>query len=87
MRVRSRHELRCLCLKEHLLALYGLDAAGRPYFHVTTHKGGRVLCNVVFRGDAEFECPACGHWTRITVRAGGRLDRDMTCERPIESLN
>lgn len=70
-----------------MLAIYGLDVENRMYFHVTTHRGGRVLCNVVFRGDAEFQCPACGRWTRIRVRPDGEMDREMTHERPAESVN
>jgi hypothetical protein len=82
VKVKTRHELRCECSSHQLLAYYGVEQSGRSYFHVRTRKQGRNLCNVVFHGDCELQCPACGIWVKIHVRPQGRLVRNTSPEAP-----
>ena len=80
---RTKHELRCICTHEPLLAVYGLDEHGELYIHVKIYKGGRLYAELVItEGKVQIHCRDCARWHKITILVSGqaRLEEDR---RPV----
>ena len=80
---KTKHELRCICSRQRLLAFYGLDSRGRAYIHIKAWKQQRLISETVVHGPkamALIHCPDCLRWTRVTVTDGlpvPRLQADV----------
>lgn len=69
-RERSKHELRCFCRGEPLLAMYGIDTDGGLYVHVKIYKQGRVYGEIIYKGGiANIRCRNCLRWNRVVFVA------------------
>ncbi len=68
-RERSKHELRCFCRTEPLLATYGVDEGGELYVHLKVYKQQRIYGEVVVtHGVVKLRCRECLRWHRVVIR-------------------
>lgn len=66
-RERSKHELRCFCRTEPMLAMYGIDESGRPYIHIKIYKQNRLYSESWHRGgELRLRCRNCLRWHTVT---------------------
>jgi len=49
-----------------------------------SHKQGRPLSNVVIYGNCEIQCPSCYRWHSLSVKRGGKVDREVNLDPPAE---
>jgi hypothetical protein len=67
-RERSKHELRCFCRGEPLLAVYGITEAAELYVHIKVYKQGRVYGESIhFDGRVVIRCRNCLRWNRVAI--------------------
>lgn len=67
-RPRTKHDLRCLCKKQPLLAVYGIDEKGQLYIHQKIFKQGRVFGESFFYGGTvTLLCRECYRWNRVVM--------------------
>lgn len=65
----TKHRLNCFCSRHPLLAVYGVDARGRPYIHIKVYKQRRVFAEfVAYGGEVAVCCRECVRWHRIVIR-------------------
>jgi hypothetical protein len=65
---RTKHELRCVCAREPLLALYGVTESGLPYVHVKIYKQRRIYGEMfVTEGKVELRCRECFRWYTVRI--------------------
>jgi hypothetical protein len=65
-RERTKHELRCFCRGNPMLAMYGVDENLQLYIHVKIYKSGRVYGEVYYTGGiAKIRCRNCLRWNRV----------------------
>lgn len=59
--------IRCsFCLREPLLATYGIDRERKPFVHVKVYKQKRIFANIVVTSGPVFiQCRECNRWLRI----------------------
>lgn len=68
-RERTKHDLRCFCSRQPLLAVYGVDEKGRLYVHQRVYKQGRVFGESFFYGGTiQLLCRECLHWQEVVFR-------------------
>lgn len=68
-RPRTKHELRCFCAREPLLALYGVDERGRLYLHQRVYKAGRVFGESFhYGGIVQLLCRECYRWNEVVIQ-------------------
>lgn len=71
-RQRTKNELRCLCSRQPLLAVYGIDEQGRLYVHQKVYKQGRVFGESLFYGGiVKLLCRECLRWNEVVFRESG----------------
>lgn len=83
MRHRTKHELRCFCRGEPLLATYGVDRERRLYVHIKVYKQGKVYGEIIATGGPlSIRCRNCLRWHKVMFRASGsvELEEDKTPE-------
>lgn len=74
MRARTKHELRCFCRGEPLLATYGVDEQGKLYVHIKIYKQSRVYGEVVVTGGPlRIRCRNCLRWHGVVFRTTGTV--------------
>jgi hypothetical protein len=67
-RQRSKHDLRCFCRTEPLLAVYGIDEHGQLYVHVKIYKQSRVFGEVIVTGGVvRLRCRECLRWHKVRI--------------------
>lgn len=72
-RRRTKHELRCFCAREPLLAIYGIDEKGRLYVHQRIYKAGRVFGETLFYGGTvALLCRECLRWQEVVIKEPAR---------------
>jgi hypothetical protein len=82
-RERSKHELRCFCRGEPLLAVYGTETSGELYVHVKIHKQGRVYGETYHTGGTvKIKCRNCMRWNRVKILAPNAAQLEVT-EPPV----
>jgi hypothetical protein len=65
-RERTKHELRCFCRGNPMLAMYGVDESLQLYIHVKIYKAGKVYGEVYYTGGvAKIRCRNCLRWNRV----------------------
>lgn len=65
----TKHQLRCVCSRKPLLAVYGLDARGKLYVHVKVYKQDRLYGEVlVTGGTVKLHCRECLRWHTVVIR-------------------
>lgn len=74
-RQRSKHDLRCFCSREPLLAVYGLDEDGKLYIHIRIWKQKRLYGEIVATGGTvRLRCRECLRWNTVVIRQPGVAD-------------
>lgn len=81
----QRKQLRCFCARQPLLALYGIDNAGRLFVHVKVYKADRIFGEIVCTGDVKIRCRECYRWYRVIIRQANRASLEETLDLPIET--
>lgn len=72
MRQPSKHDLRCFCKGEPLLAKYGVDERGKLYVHIRVFKSREVYGEIlVTDGTVKILCRYCHRWHTVTIRRPG----------------
>lgn len=67
-RIKSKHELRCFCRTEPLLAVYGVDESGQLYVHVKIWKQSRIYGEIIVTGGVvKLRCRECLRWHKIRI--------------------
>lgn len=65
-RERTKHELRCFCRGNPMLAVYGIDEAGELYVHIKIYKQGKVYGEAYYTGGrVMIRCRNCFRWNRV----------------------
>lgn len=65
---RSKHELRCFCKLEPLLAVYGVNEQGKLYVHVKIYKQRRIYGEVLVEGGiVRLRCRECFRWHNVKI--------------------
>lgn len=73
--VKSKHDLRCLCYREPLLAVYGLDEKGELYVHMKIWKQKRLFGEIVATGGTvKLKCRECLRWNIIRIMSSGDVE-------------
>lgn len=68
MRQVTRHDLRCFCRRQPLLAVYGIDERGKSYIHIKVYKNRRIFGEILITtGDAQIRCRECLRWYRVEI--------------------
>jgi len=68
----TKHELRCFCAREPLLATYGVDAKGKLYVHVKIWKQKRLYGEIIaIEGTVKIHCRECYRWHSVIIRQPG----------------
>lgn len=67
---RTKHELRCFCAREPLLAIFGVDEKGRLYVHQRVYKQGRVFGESLHYGGGTVAllCRECLRWQQVVIK-------------------
>jgi len=69
--LRTKHELRCFCRGNPLLATYGVEN-GNLYVHVKIYKQSMVYGEIVASGGPiKIRCRNCLRWHKVTFRSNG----------------
>lgn len=67
-RQRSKHDLRCFCRTEPLLAVYGIDEHSQLYVHVKIYKQSRIFGEVIVTGGVvRLRCRECLRWHKVRI--------------------
>lgn len=67
-RRKSKHELRCFCRTEPLLAVYGRDEQGQLYIHVKVWKQTRIYGEMIVTGGVcKLRCRECLRWHKVRI--------------------
>lgn len=66
--VRTKHDLRCFCSREPLLARYGVNVDGLLYVHVKVYKQRMIYGEVLAFGPLMVKCRECLRWYTINVK-------------------
>jgi hypothetical protein len=65
-RERTKHELRCFCRGNPMLAVYGVDEIGALYIHIKIYKQGKVYGEAYYTGgQVKIKCRNCLRWNRV----------------------
>lgn len=73
-RTRTKHDLRCFCRGEPLLATYGVDERSRLYVHIKIFKQSRVYGEVViYGGPFKLRCRNCLRWHQVVFRSSNTV--------------
>lgn len=68
-RPRTRHDLRCFCSRQPLLATYGVDERGRLYLHQKIYKANRIFGeSIVYGGEVSLHCRECLRWQTVFIQ-------------------
>lgn len=68
-----RYELRCFCVREPLLAVYGVDEKGKLFVHVKVFKQRRVFAETVtYGGEIMLRCRECLRWQKVVIHQPGK---------------
>lgn len=87
---RTKHELRCCCSREPLLALYGVTEGGLPYVHIKIYKQRRVYGEVLItEGNVKLLCRECLRWytVRIVTPTSAKLDETEVPPQVADSVS
>ena len=67
-RPRTKHELRCFCARQPLLAMYGVTRENKIYIHVKIYKNKRTFGEIlVTEGTVHLRCRECFRWQRVVI--------------------
>lgn len=70
---RSKHELRCFCRTEPLLAVYGVNEQGLLYIHIKVYKQQRIFGEIIATGGVvQLRCRECLRWHKVRILQPGR---------------
>ncbi len=72
-RKKTSYELRCVCSRKPLLAIYGIDERNRAYVHAKAWKQQRLIQEVLLYGPRALiyiHCRDCLRWTRVNLIDG-----------------
>lgn len=77
--------IRCpFCIRQPLLATYGLDRERKPFVHVKVYKQKRIFANLVTTGGpVHLQCRECFRWLRINFVRHGVVDAKQVDERDV----
>ena len=69
MRQQTKHDLRCTCSRQPLLAVYGLDDKNRLYLHIKVYKNRRIYGEILIHAGskAELRCRECLRWYKLSI--------------------
>ena len=66
-RTDTKHDLRCVCSRKPLLALYGVND-GSVYVWIKIYKQGRIFGEVIVtEGKMKIRCRECLRWLNLVV--------------------
>lgn len=66
--MKTRHQLRCVCSRKPLLALYGLDHNSKVYLHIRVYKANKIYGEVLVQeGTISIRCRDCLRWQQVVV--------------------
>lgn len=72
---KTKHDLRCFCRGQPLLAVYGVDEQRRLYIHVKIYKQSMIYGEIVVSGGpVSIRCRNCLRWHRVVFRSTGTVD-------------
>ena len=73
-----RNEIRCICGRKPLLAVYGRDASGKLFIHMRVYKASRVYGEIYVSADAEVKirCRECLRLQKIRIISGRPILRE-----------
>lgn len=83
------HELRCfMCLRNPLLATYGLDKNGQVFIHVKIWKAQRIFGELYIEQGSKvrIRCRECGRW-HVIMLVGKRAVLEQSQEELPEQNN
>lgn len=74
MTVRNR-DIRCICARKPLLAVYGVDREGKPFIHVKVYKQSRLYAELFIDGNAtcRIRCRECLRLQKVKIVSGRPL--------------
>lgn len=68
MPLNREKELRCFCLRNPLLATYGIDKQGTLFVHVKVWKSKRIYGEIVVEGGiVKLHCRDCLRWHTVRI--------------------
>lgn len=67
--ISARHDLRCFCSNEPLIARWDTDGRGSAYLHVKVYKQKRLYSELIITegNEVRIRCRNCLRWHRIRV--------------------
>lgn len=71
----NRSEIRCICTRKPLLAMYGVDRYGEIYIHLKVYKQSRIYAEMFVSADAvvKIRCRECLRLHSIKIVSGRPL--------------
>lgn len=63
----TRHELRCDCASQRLLAHYGRDENGKLYILVASYRAREVRTKVFTNHSVKIFCASCKRWFSVLI--------------------
>lgn len=64
----TTNDLRCFCLRQPLLARYGINDLGQVYVHVKAWKQREIISEVIVtEGVVNLRCRECTRWHEVKI--------------------
>jgi hypothetical protein len=77
----TKHPLRCECMRQPILAYYGVDEKNTPYLHVKVYKARRIYGEILISsGEVQLRCRECFRWYRVVMPRKGKPQLVETTE-------